>query len=62
MNFLKLLLGLLSTVFSAVILIIFLAISITIFLIFSNLQDAFSYENKFIENDKQKINRSLKSK
>ena len=61
MNFLKLLLGLLSTVFSAVILFI-LAISITIFLIFSNLQDAFSYENKFIENDKQKINRSLKSK
>ena len=61
MNFLKLLLGLLSTVFSVVILFI-LAISITIFLIFSNLQDAFSYENKFIENDKQKINRSLKSK
>ena len=61
MNFLKLLLGLLSTVFSLVILII-LAISITIFLIFSNLQNAFSYENKFIENDKQKINRSLKSK
>ena len=51
MNFLKLLLELLSTVFSVVILII-LAISITIFLIFSNLQDAFSYENKFIENDK----------
>tara|TARA_B100001093_G_scaffold104311_1_gene96473 strand:+ start:175 stop:360 length:186 start_codon:yes stop_codon:yes gene_type:complete len=61
MNFLKLLLGLLSTVFSVVILII-LAISITIFLIFSNLQDAFSYENKFIENDKQKINRNFKSK
>ncbi len=61
MNFLKLLLGLLSTVFSLVILII-LAISITIFLIFSNLNDAFSYENKFIENDKQEINRSLKSK
>ena len=59
MNFLKLLLGLLSTVFSVVILII-LAISITIFLIFSNLQDAFSYENKFIENDKQKINRNFK--
>ena len=61
MNFLKLLLGLLSTVFSVVILII-LAISITIFLIFSNLQDAFSYENKFIENDKQNINRNFKSK
>ena len=61
MNFLKLLLGLLSTVFSAVILII-LAISITIFLIFSNLQDAFSYENKFIENNKQNINKSYKSK
>jgi len=61
MNFLKLLLGLLSTVFSLVILII-LAISITIFLIFSNLNDAFSYENKFIENDKQEINRSFKSK
>ncbi len=61
MNFLKLLLGLLSTVFSLVILII-LAISITIFLIFSNLNDAFSYENKFIENDKQEINKSFKSK
>ncbi len=61
MNFLKLLLGLLSTVFSLVILII-LAISITIFLIFSNLNDAFSYEKKFIENDKQEINRSFKSK
>jgi len=61
MNFLKLLLGLLSTVFSIVILII-LAISITIFLIFSNLQDAFSYENKFIENVKQNIKRSYKSK
>tara|TARA_B100000242_G_scaffold292998_1_gene269808 strand:- start:112 stop:297 length:186 start_codon:yes stop_codon:yes gene_type:complete len=61
MNFLKLLLGLLSTVFSLVILII-LAISITIFLIFSNLNDAFSYENKFIENDQQEINRSFKSK
>jgi len=61
MNFLKLLLGLLSTVFSVVILII-LAISITIFLIFSNLQDAFSYENKFIKNDKQSINRIYKSK
>ena len=61
MNFLKLLLGLLSTVFSVVILII-LAISITIFLIFSNLQNAFSYENKFIGNDKKNINRSYKSK
>ena len=61
MNFLKLLLGLLSTVFSVIVLII-LAISITIFLIFSNLQDAFSYENKFIENDKQNINRNFKSK
>ena len=61
MNFLKLLLGLLSTVFSVVILII-LAISITIFLIFSNLQDAFSHENKFIENDKQNINRNFKPK
>ena len=61
MNFLKLLLGLLSTVFSVVILII-LAIPITIFLIFSNLQDAFSYEKKFIENDKQNIIRSYKSK
>jgi len=61
MNFLKLLLGLLSTVFSVVILFI-LAISITIFLIFSNLQDAFSYEKKFIENDKQNIIRSYKSK
>ena len=61
MNFLKLLLGLLSTVFSVVILII-LAISITIFLIFSNLQDAFSYENKFIKNDKQSINRIYKLK
>ena len=61
MNFLKLLLGLLSTVFFLVILVI-LAISITIFLIFSNFTDAFSYENKFIENDKQEINRSFKSK
>ena len=61
MNFLKLLLELLSTVFSVVILII-LAISITIFLIFSNLQDAFSYEKKFIENDKQNIIRSYKLK
>ena len=47
MNFLKLLLGILSSVFSIIILI-FLAISITIFLIFSNLQDAFSYEKDFI--------------
>ena len=61
MNFLKLLLGLLSTVFFLVILVI-LAISITIFLIFSNLNDAFSYENKFIENNKQEINKSFKSK
>tara|TARA_B100000575_G_scaffold223194_1_gene183627 strand:- start:983 stop:1168 length:186 start_codon:yes stop_codon:yes gene_type:complete len=61
MNFLKLLLGLLSTVFSVVILVI-LAISITFFLIFSNLKDVFSYENKFIENDKQSINRNFKSK
>ena len=43
MKFIKLFLGILSTVFSAVVLII-LAISITIFLIFTNLQDAFSSE------------------
>ena len=47
MSFLKLLLGILSTVFSAVVLII-LAISLTIFLIFTNLQDAFSYEKQFV--------------
>ncbi len=61
MNFLKLLLGLLSTVFSIVILII-LAISLTVFLIISNLQDAFSYEKKFTEYDKKNISRILKSK
>ena len=61
MNFLKLLLGLLSTVFSVVILII-LAISITIFLIFSNLQDVFSYEKKFTEFNKKTITQSLKQK
>ena len=61
MNFLKLLLGLLSTVFSIVILII-LAISLTVFLIISNLQDAFSYEKKFTEHDKKNISRILKSK
>ena len=43
MKFIKLLLAILSSVFSAVVLII-LAISITIFLIFTNLQDAFSSE------------------
>ena len=47
MNFLKLLLGILSSVFTVVILIM-LAISITIFLIFSNLQDVFSYEKDYI--------------
>ena len=61
MNFLKLLLGLLSTVFSVVILII-LATSITIFLIFSNLRDVFSYEKKFTEFDKKNITQSLKQK
>tara|TARA_B100000963_G_scaffold248054_1_gene217181 strand:- start:841 stop:1023 length:183 start_codon:yes stop_codon:yes gene_type:complete len=60
MNFLKLLLGILSTVFSAVILII-LAISITIYLIFSNLSDAFSYEYKLNKNNNKSINRNFKS-
>ena len=55
MIFIKLFLGILSTVFSAVVLII-LAISITIFLIFSNLQDAFSSE---IEGKINSINRDF---
>ena len=61
MNFLKLLIGILSTVFSAVVLII-LAISITFFLIFSNLTDAFSHERKLTKNDNKNINRNIKSK
>ena len=47
MSFLKLLLGILSTVFSAVVLII-LAISLTIFLIFTNLQDALLMKNSLL--------------
>ena len=54
MNFLKLLLAILSTVFSMVVLII-LAFTVGIFLIFSNLQDVFSYEKKFTEYDKKNI-------
>ena len=55
MRFIKLLLGILSSVISAVVLII-LAISITIFLIFTNLQDAFSSE---IEGKINTINRDF---
>ena len=58
MNFLKLLLAILSTVFSMVVLII-LAFTVGIFLIFSNLQDVFSYEKKFTEYDKKQITKSF---
>ena len=47
MNFLKLLLAILSTVFSIVVLII-LAFAVGLFLIFSNLQDVFSYEKNLL--------------
>ena len=47
MNFLKLLLAILSTVFSMVVLII-LAFAVGLFLIFSNIQNAFSYEKQFV--------------
>ena len=59
MNFLKLLLAILSTVFSMVVLII-LAFTVGIFLIFSNLQDVFSYEKKFTEFNKKNITQSLR--
>ena len=61
MNFLKLLLAILSTVFSMVVLIV-LAFAVGLFLIFSNLQDVFSYEKKFTEFNKKNITQSLKLK
>ena len=58
MKFLKLFIAILSTVFSMVVLII-LAFAVVLFLIFSNLQDKFTYEKKFTEYGKENITNSF---
>jgi uncharacterized membrane protein len=42
--------------------LIILAFAVGLFLIFSNLQDAFSYEKKFTEFNQKNITQSLKLK